>query len=223
MKIVVWMVAAALCCLQANAQPATTPDAVNKVNVSGKKTGNAKLSVGSMVKSQKGFVVDVPNPSEQSLTVSGVQSSQSLFVVDFDKTIGPKKTGKVVVDYEAVGANAGSSEYLRLKTNYGIQMIRVEIDRPKEVDFSAEELIWKPGSEAKTQSVTVKISHNVAVIQGVKAMGVDNTATLTDLGSGNYRIDITPKSTEAGKHFPVFIDFSPEMPGVQRAIICSIK
>lgn len=167
--------------------------------------------------------VNIPNSSDRDWRVSGVQTSANFFVVSFDSTIPAHSTGKVILNYDASENSDTSREMIRIKTNYGIKAIDVNLSREKVASFDQQNLQWFVGEPISTKSVNLTLSKGTAVIKRVTVGGgAGHRSEFVDLGGGNYRIDVTPKSADKSAQFPVFIEFTPALPGVGSVIMCSI-
>lgn len=188
-----------------------------------KKEFKHTLKLNGLERKKDSITINIPNDGDQRLAISGVQSSPSLFVVDFDKFIDAGKTGKVVLAYDAQEGAVGGSDYIRVRTNFGIRMVQVDIDRPSVVEFSAQELVWPLGQPISTKSVMVTVSNRTTAPKSVRVHGKKNQAAIVALGEGKYRIDVTPGSTTEAGSFPVVIEFDPQVPGVSPVVICSVK
>lgn len=203
----------------------TRPAPLDTANQTGapKKGFRHKLQMNGLERSKESIAIDVPNNSDRPMTIVGVQSTQNLFVVGFDKTIEPGGSGHVTLSYEEQDGSAGGNDYIRLKTNLGVRLVQVDIERPLTVELSAHELVWPVGQAPSTKSVTVTVVNRSTSPKSVRVHGAKNTASLIDLGSGKYRIDITPGSTSEPGVFPTVIEFEPKVPGISPVIVCTVK
>ena len=177
------------------------------------------LAVGE---SLRVFDIKVQNAEEQPLKVFAAQTTSGLYLVDFPRAIPAKGEGAVTVVYLAKPGSSGTADLVRLLTDRGEKTVQIDHGRAQVVSLDASSLQWKQGDKAGTKSVIITVAGDATVPKGVRAMGVGNTAAIEALGNNRYRVDITPASTAKAQQFPVFIQFAPELPGVNAVITCSV-
>ena len=93
--------------------------------------------------------------------------------------------------------------------------------RPQAVALSANSLSWAIG-ETGVKSVTITVSGGVTMPMAARALGVGNSAMITSLLNGSYRIDVQPGNTAQANRFPVMVDLNPVLPDVTIAIYCTV-
>ena len=183
---------------------------------------SAKISTISLnsIETSKGAIdIAVDNTSTQLMTVVGVQCTANLFVSSFDAKIPAGKSGRVSVVYDGQNSSSSGPEFIRVKSNFGIQQIQVNVERPVVLTLSQKDVVWSLGEAPLVKSVIIKIQNRVAVLSSVNAIGAQRSASLVDLGNGQYRVDIEPGETNTKTKFPIVLGFTPDLPGMPHVIL----
>jgi hypothetical protein len=167
------------------------------------------------------FELEIANDFDEAVDVWGVQTTAGLFIVDFPKKIGAKKSEAFSFIYAAKPGAEGTADLVRVLTSRGIKEIALQHDREQSILLSASQLEWKVGGAEQAKSVTLTIDEAVAVPRHVKTTG-GNKAEFKKLKAGSYEISVTPKSVDKATEFIVQIDFEPSLPGTSGIISCRV-
>jgi hypothetical protein len=166
--------------------------------------------------------VPVQNDEEQELRIFGAQTTSGLYVVDVPKVIPPHERADVSLLYVAQPNTSSQADVVRLMTNRGEKIIRLEHGREQVAQLDTTTLQWKVGDRPATKSVIITLASDLTVPKGARALGTGNTAAIESLGDNRYRVDVTPASTDKPQQFPVMLQFVPALPGLPGAIYCSV-
>lgn len=183
----------------------------------------AKLNLNWDDRKKDKVFVNVENPYDLALKIDGVQTSANLYVVDFSKNIPARKTGVIELVYDTQANSDSSLDLIRIKSNLGIQVIEVIPEREKIVSFSSRTLSWTVGDPVTPKFVELELAAESGVIPKLRKVSRAHTAILEDLGGSRYKIIVTPRSTAKPEDFSVFVDFTPDVPGVASVILCQVK
>lgn len=172
--------------------------------------------------SRRQFLLPVENSTASPVDIIGVQTSGDIFVCNVPKNIPAKGSVKLHLYLVAGNGSANTQERVRVLTSAGEQVIQVLHDRPQSVALEPTDLAWTVGGAAIEKSVAVTIKVPGVKVQGVRAGGEGNSATLEELGSGVYKVKITPGTLSKANSFPVFLDVYPRLAGVAAVIRCEV-
>ena len=165
--------------------------------------------------------VKVANTFRTALLIQGVQTSGSLYVVNFPTSISAGGVGELEVRYAAGTAGSGNVDVINLLTNQGIKTIEVEHDRESVFMLDVSQLQWKSG-DTTAKTVYLAVDDKLVKPTAVRVLGGGkHTAVLKAVNSALYTITITPGAT-AGK-FAVTVDFDPPVEGQAAVIYCEIS
>jgi len=165
--------------------------------------------------------VPVPNVSGSAVQVLGVQATGDLFIENIPNSIPAGGSANVTVLYFSTGGTSGGNDLIRVLTSSGLIVIPVSHGRPQPVTWSANSLSWAIG-ETGVKSMTITVTGDATTPMAARALGVGNSATITPLFNGSYRIDVQPGNTAQANVFPVIVDLSPVLPDVTIAIYCTV-
>lgn len=182
---------------------------------------NVAIGLGLTDTQKEGIMVPVSNASSSAVQVLGVQATGDLFIESFPSSIPASSSANLTVLYYGTGGTSGGMDLIRVLTSSGLVVIPVNHGRPQAVALSASSLNWALG-ETGVKSVTITITGGATVPMAARAMGVGNTATITSLLNGSYRIDVQPGDTTQANQFPVMVDMNPVLPDVTVAIYCVV-
>lgn len=167
--------------------------------------------------------VNLTNDTDLDWQIYGVQSTSGLFVVSYDSAVAAHAVGKLIFSYDATENSETELESIRVKTSNGIKVIDIKAQRENAASFERKSLRWDVGESASPKSISLSLAPGTAALKkATVGGGLGHSAQVINLGEGRYRIDITPKTTEKAQEFPVFLEFSPALPGVGRVIVCTI-
>jgi hypothetical protein len=168
------------------------------------------------------FEVAVPNEMDRPLEIFGAQTTPGLYIVDYPNKIPPRGKAAVGLVYAARPGTGGSADLLRLLTDHGERLVQIDHEREEAVRLGTTSLQWLVGEPGAAKEVTLSIPGVRTVPKGVRVGGVANKAELLAVKEGEFRLVITPGSTSRPGHFPVFVDFERDLPGVAVVIFCSV-
>jgi hypothetical protein len=184
-------------------------------------TAGAAIGLGLTDTQKEGILVPVPNSSSSAVQVLGVQTSGDLFIESLPSSIPAGGSANLTMLYYDTGGTSGGKDLIRVLTSSGIVVIPVDHGRPQPVTLSTNSLSWAIG-ETGMKSVTIDVAGGVTTPMAARALGVGNSATITFLQSGSYRIDIQPGDATQANRFPVMVDLNPVLPDVTIAISCTV-
>lgn len=172
---------------------------------------------------QRTFFVTVPNPSPAPVKILGVQSTGDLYVTTVPDAIpaNGEIDLKLLLFARRDGASA-DADVLRVLTEAGERVIRINYNRDKVVEYSATSLTWKQGEAPTPKTVTLTVVPNRIVPMAARALGEGNQVTLAAKDKRSYTVTVTPGSTATPSQFPVIITFDENAPGVPTVIGCAI-
>jgi hypothetical protein len=161
--------------------------------------------------------IPVENPTKAPLRIYGVQSSGNMFVAAFPEVIPPGGSREIDFIFDAKAATTSDGDVVRLKTDQGEKTLLIQHEREKIVTLDQEQLRWEVGEIPDAKSVLLQVPNGQVTPTKVRAMA-GAEAKLEAMGGGTYRISVVPRSTAKAASFPVFIDFSPALPGATPVI-----
>lgn len=170
----------------------------------------------------RSFDVGVDNPTDSKLEVLGIQSTPGIYVVDFPKSIPPRKSGTVSIVYASRPGLGGTRDIVRLLTNAGEREIILDHNREEVIRFDPASVEWKLNEKPAEKIVTLTVVDGKSTPKSVDALGAGNKAVLKDNGHGHYSVAITPGNTSEPQQFTVVVRLQPELPGVVPVISCSV-
>jgi len=201
------------------AQPSSTPPGSSSPSTT--TVGNVAIGLGLSDRQKEGILVPVPNVSGSAVQVLGVQATGDLFIENIPNSIPAGGSANVTVLYFSTGGTSGGNDLIRVLTSSGLIVIPVSHGRPQPVTWSANSLSWAIG-ETGVKSMTITVTGDATTPMAARALGVGNSATITPLFNGSYRIDVQPGNTAQANVFPVIVDLSPVLPDVTIAIYCTV-
>lgn len=166
------------------------------------------------------IAVQYKNTSDRLLRVDAVQTSGSVFLIDYPKVIPPGGTGSFTIMLETKLGTQSDSDIIRFKTNEGEKTLKLNHDREVVATFDQPKLSWQVGEAATPKAAVLRLGYGVKGAE-VKAM-MGHSAKIEDRGDGSFLVTVTPKSTAKGGSFPVIVRLNPEVPGVTPIITCVI-
>lgn len=166
--------------------------------------------------------VPLENDARAELKIEGVQTTGSLYIVGFPKTIAAGAKAELVLAYAAEAGTHADLDLVKLLTNQGTRFIEVAQDREPVAGFETNRIQWKIGDVPATKNIILVLADPAISAKAVRVGGNNNKAGLINLGGGRYRIEVTPASTAKRGEFPVFVEFEPALTGVPNVIVASV-
>jgi len=166
--------------------------------------------------------VPIDNSDDTPLKVLGVQSSTGLFITSFPSNVPAHGSKDLTVMFIEDRLQESDGGYLRLLTSKGIVNINIATDREKVVFFDTKRLVWARSELGVEKSFAIEVPTGVSVpidlrpIQGVELK-------LTAVGSNKWTVSVKPTTALTRRAFPVFVEFSPILPGAQTVVACEIS
>jgi len=210
-NVFVWWLAAVICGASTSFA-GSSPSVINNTQ---------SLALSSTDTLKDDVPITVNNPSNGVLEIEGVQTSSGLFLKSFPTTIAPNSSGNIMAIYVARPSGGGDTDFVRLLTQTGEQVIVVKHGRPEVATLDNNTLSWSLG-DTTPKSVYLKIVNGAARPMALRTRQKSAKADMQDMGGGVYKITITPVATTDAIRFPVFIDLQPSLPDVNLIIGCSI-
>jgi hypothetical protein len=215
-RFVFFALAFVACVFAQQSASSSTPSVATTTTV-----GDVGIGLGLTDTQKEGILVPVPNSSTSAIQILGVQASGDLFIESFPASIPAGGSANVTALYFDTGGSSGGTDLIRVLTSSGLVVIPVNHGRPQAVALSANSLSWAIG-ETGVKSVTITVSGGVTMPMAARALGVGNSAMITSLLNGSYRIDVQPGNTAQANRFPVMVDLNPVLPDVTIAIYCTV-
>ena len=172
-------------------------------------------------KSRDGMKIKYNNISDKALKINAVQTTGSIFLVDYPRTIPPGSAGYFTIYFETKSSTQSNADIIKLKSSDGDKILKINQFRPSVATLDKGSLTWILGESTTTKTATLRLTNNVKV-DSVAAM-LGNGAKFIEVSPGVYLISVTPKSTVKAQVFPVFIKLIPEVPGVSPVLTCTIN
>ena len=205
----------------------TPPVSVGKTATGSVSPANISLQTAPALnlawnETQRVFEVSVTNPAAKAATVLGVQTTSGLYVVSFPVALPAGGAGTFNLLYFSQTGVTSTSDLLRVLTDQGQITVTVDHARAQAPTISPGSLQWSIGEATATKSATLTLPAGTGTAVGIIVLGLGNSAQLTSLGNGGYRIDVAPGSTAKAESFPVIVQLQPAIPDLQPVVTCTV-
>jgi hypothetical protein len=170
-----------------------------------------ELALSWSEKSSELLSVPIRNESAKPLKVLGAQATGGVFIGEYSALIEPGQQGSISFFYQGAADTDEQTAIIRLLTDQGIKVIRINLLRQEVVQVDTRELHWIAGDKTDEKIVTLTVA--AGTVMPLKARTSGGRVRLEAVDATTWRLHIAPASTEHSGQFPVFVDFSPALPG----------